>query len=391
MTVVAFFIVTIMWGSLYTFGIFFGPLLEEFGWTRATTSGAFSLSFIMFGFLGIVAGKLTDRFGPRKVVTICGLTLGSGYILMSLVSTLWQIYFFYGVIVAIGMSGCAVPLASTVSRWFTTRRGMMTGVVVSGVGAGTLIVPPIANWLLANYSWRTSYLLLGIAVIVLVILLAQFIRRDPTEMGLQPYGEINSGQKRDLQSMGLSLREAICTQQFWLISGAFFCFTLGLGAVMVHIVPHAIDLGISATGAALILTIVGGLSIMGRVVMGMTSDRIGYKRTIIIGLAMVLISFCWSLFANELWQLYLFAIIFGFGYGAISATVFPLVAEYFGLGSHGAILGFLIFSGESGNGIGPVVTGHIYDITGSYQLAFLIWALVSFVGIILILRLRQPS
>ena len=114
----SFLIYMVMWGTYYTFGIFFKPFLVEFGWTRAMTSGAYSLSLILHGLLGIVAGKLTDRFGPRVVVTACGLLLGSGYLLMSQVSAIWQLYLFYGVIIGIGISGGFIPLVSTVARWF---------------------------------------------------------------------------------------------------------------------------------------------------------------------------------------------------------------------------------------------------------------------------------
>lgn len=384
----AFFIVTVMWGSLYAFGIFFEPLLTEFDWTRAMTSGAFSLSFIMFGLLGMISGRLTDRFGPKIVVISCGSVLGTAYILISRINAPWQIYLFYGVMVAIGMSGCVVPLASTVSRWFISRRGMMTGLVVSGVGAGTLIVPLIANRLLSLYGWRTSYFILGIAVLILVVLSAQFIRRDPSQIRQLPLGKSELGSEDVSWADGLTLREAIKTRQLWMVGGSFFCFTLGLGAIMVHIVPHAIDLGISATGAAVILTIIGGTSIVGRVVVGIASDKIGYKFAVIIGLTLIPISFFWLLFADELWQLYLFAVVFGFGYGAVSAGIFPLAAEYFGMSSHGVILGFLLFGGESGNAIGAVLTGYIYDMTSSYAISFLALAIISFIGIVPVLRTR---
>lgn len=384
----AFFIVTVMWGSLYAFGIFFGPLLKEFGWTRAMTSGAFSLSFIMFGLLGMISGRLSDRFGPKIVVIFCGSVLGIAFIMISRISSLWQIYLYYGVIVAIGMSGCVVPLASTISRWFIARRGMMTGIVVSGVGAGTLIVPMIANQLLSLYDWRTSYFILGISIIVLVILGAQFIKRDPNQIGQLPLGKKELSPKYGVSAEGLTLKEAIRTRQLWMIGGAFFCFTLGLGSIMVHIVPHTIELGIPAYNAAIVLNIIGGASVISRTSMGMAGDKIGYKLVVIIGLALLSVSMLWLLAADKLWQLYFLAFVFGFGYGSASVGVFPLAAEYFGLISHGSIIGFLLFGGESGNAIGPAFTGYIYDVNGSYEAAFITLAATSFIGIILVFCLR---
>ncbi len=129
--ITAFFIMVLIWGTYYSFGIFFKPVSTEFGWTRAMTSGAFSLSMIMYGLLGIVMGGLNDRLGPRLVMTFCGFFLGLGYLLMSQTNTIWQLYLFYGGIIGIGMGGSWVPLTSTIARWFVKRRSMVTGIVAS--------------------------------------------------------------------------------------------------------------------------------------------------------------------------------------------------------------------------------------------------------------------
>ena len=143
--VAAFLIMVAIFGLYYCFGIFFDPMLLEFGWTRAMTSGAFSLSMVVYGLLNVAVGGLTDRFGPRMVVTICGLLIGLGYLLMSQISAVWQLYLFYGVIIGAGMGGSFIALLSSVARWFVKRRGMMTGIVMAGIGIGTLIGPPVAS------------------------------------------------------------------------------------------------------------------------------------------------------------------------------------------------------------------------------------------------------
>ena len=180
---VAFLIMMIMWGTSYSFGVFFKPLLAEFGWTRAMTSGAYSLCMLLTGLLSIGTGRLTDRFGPRVVVTGCGLFLGLGCLLVSQVSALWQLYLFYGVMIGAGLSGAVVPMVATVARWFVKRRGMMTGITISGLGMGTLVMPPITNWLISTYGWRTSYIIIGITALVLVTSAAQFMKRDPAQIG----------------------------------------------------------------------------------------------------------------------------------------------------------------------------------------------------------------
>lgn len=178
------FVISLLTVGTYTsFGVFFKPLSSEFGWTRAMTSGAYSLNMILWGSLSIITGRLNDRFGPRIVITACGFIFGAGYLLMSRISALWQFYLFYGVIIAIGLSGCFTPIASTITRWFTKRRGLATGIVISGIGVGTIIIPPLASQLISIYGWRTSYTILGITTLVLLIISAQFLRRDPGQTG----------------------------------------------------------------------------------------------------------------------------------------------------------------------------------------------------------------
>jgi MFS family permease len=377
---VAFLIMFIMWGAYYSFGIFFEPLLDEFGWTRAMTSGAFSLSFVLTGILGVFAGRLTDRLGPRMVLTVTGFFLGLG----STTSALWQLYLFYGFIEALGMSSSVIPLQSTVARWFAKRRGMMNAVVVSGIGVGMLVIPLVASWLISAYGWRYSYIVVGVTALVTIMLAAQFLRRDPSKMGLRPYGESEIGPSVELFQAGFTLPEALRSPQLWLLSVATLCFTMAEGTVMVHIVPHAVSLNIQPTSAAFIIAIIGPVSIGGRLLAGSTADRIGNKMAWLSSLTMMTLSLFWLLAADKLWMLYLFAVVFGVGYGGLSVLISPMVAEYFGLSSHGVIMGVVImFGGTAGMAIGPVIAGHIFDVTGSYHLAFIIYAAVSVIGLIL--------
>jgi len=388
----AFLIMAITWGTNYTFGVFFKPLLEEFGWTRAATSAAFSMSLILTGVVGTISGKITDKFGPRVVVTIAGVLLSSGCLLLSQVNSLWQLYLFYGVLIGVGMGGVFIPLASPIARWFVRRRGMMTGIVVSGLSIGTLIMSPVATWLISNYGWRTSYMAVGIAAFILVIPTAQLLKHDPRQVGQLPYGGDNGTENNSgLRVLGYSFLEAMHTQQFWMLAIAWLCFGIGLGTVLVHIVPHAIDLGISAASAAMILSIIGGLGAIGRVAMGSVSDRMGIKLSLFICFAIISMALFWLLAAKELWMLYLFATIFGFGYGGIVALASPVIAEQFGLSSHGVILGSLVLFAEIGDAIGPVASGYLFDLKGNYDLAFLTEASIAVIGLILISLLRAPA
>jgi len=390
--VAAFFIMLVGYGLFNIYGVFLKPLLTEFGWTRAITSGAFSVAMIVMGILAIVTGGLTDRFGPRIVLTACGCFLGAGFLLMSQVSSIWQLYLFFGVIVGIGASGIWVPLLSTVARWFVKRRGMMTGIVLAGMGIGTLVAPLVVSRLIAAYDWRVSYIILGIAVLVVVVLAAQFLKRPPREIEQLPRGENEAGEQEVRpEADGLSLREAAHTRQFWLMMALFFSLGFGLFSIVVHIVPHTIELGVNPINAANVLSAFGGMAVLGNFVLGSLGDRIGSRHIFIIGFIMWMVAFAWLLQAGQMWMLYIFAVILGFAEGGMGPAGSPLVADYFGLKSHGLIFGVVDIGFPIGAAVGPFVTGYIFDITGSYQMAFQICGAASVISLILAVTLGPAA
>lgn len=383
--IAGFLILVSMYGTLYSFGVFFKPVLTEFGWTRAITSGAYSLCFLLSGVVAIAAGRLNDKFGPRAVMSCSGLLLGIGYFLMAKITTIWELYLYYGLIVGVGMGGGIAPLLSTVARWFVKRRGLMTGMTIAGTGTGTLVMPLIANRLISTYNWRPSFTIIGIAVFVLIVGLAQLLIRDPGRKGLLPYG---AGTAADLDVAGLSLQEAVRTAQLWILFVIYVFAGFFVQVIIVHIVIHATGLGISPVSAASILSVVGVGSLVGRIMGGGVSDRFGNKPAIIAALILAGAGFILLLVARELWMLYIFAIIFGLAYGEILCMMSLLPAELFGLRSQGVILGIIIFASTIGGSIGPVVAGKIFDITGSYQIALMICVAVACVGLILAIFIR---
>ncbi|MFC1868299.1 MFS transporter [Thermodesulfobacteriota bacterium] len=385
--IISFFILMAIIGLHSSFGIFFKPMIAELGWTRAITSGAFSLSMIMGGLLGIVMGGLNDRFGPRVVLTICGFLSGLGYLLMFQVHSVWQLYLFYGIIIGFG-SAVFVPLLSTVARWFVRRRSMMSGIVVAGSGVGMLFLPLMISRLIFAYGWRGSYLIFGIIIMVFVVLIAQFLKRDPEQVGQVAYGE-NNGTEEDLDrgTRAFSLKEALSTRQFWMLFVMLICFGFCFFSLQVHISPYITDLGISAKSAAKILAAIGGSSIIGQIALGSIGDKIGNRQAFLIGTVLIAVAIFWLMLANELWTFYLCAVILGLAFGNMSAQESPLIAWLFGLKSHGLILGFFAFSFTIGAAIGPVVFGYIFDVTGNYRFAFLLGAAISLINIILTILL----
>jgi OFA family oxalate/formate antiporter-like MFS transporter len=186
---------------------------------------------------------------------------------------------------------------------------------------------------------------------------------------------------------GFSLREAVHTRQFWMVFGIFICLGFSYFSIVVHIVPHITDLGISAASGANILAALGGAGIVGNVVGG-AADRIGNKKVCVIGLMLASATLFWLVSITEVWMFYLFVGIFGIGYGVCLTSESPLVAWLFGVSSHGLLLGIISFGFTIGAAIGPLLTGYIFDVTGSYQVAFLTFAVLSVVGLILMVLIR---
>ena len=380
---------SIMWAGYNAFGVFFKPLLNECGWTRAMTAGAFSLASMMNALLTIAMGELTDRFGPRIVMTCSGLLLGLGFVLMSQIQSASHLYLFYGILVGAGMSGAFVPLLSTVARWFLKRRGLMTGIVAAGSGMGALTGPPVAIRLVSIYGWRVSYAILGSVVLLGVVLLAQLLKRNPEQVGQVAYGEDQIGQQGNpSRAEGLSLRETLHSPRFWVFFPTGFCYGYCVFAIMVHMVPHAIELNISAIRAANILATIGGLSILGKVLLGRAGDIIGSRYILMLGFILMGAALIWLVPAKTAWMLFSSAGFFGFAFGGIAVSHSPLIAELFGLRSHGLIFGVLNISVMIGAATGPLLTGYLFDMTNSYQTAFLLCAVISFIGIILTAFLR---
>ncbi|MDP2931618.1 MAG: MFS transporter, partial [Chloroflexota bacterium] len=352
---------------------------------RATTSGAFSLAFLIFGLLGILAGRMTDKWGARVVEIACGVLLGVGYLLMSQVSSVWQLYLFYGAIIGAGMSGGDTPVLATAARWFIKRRGTFTGLTKAGAGIGIFVIPPLANWLIASYGWRNAYLVIAGICLIGVVSVALLYKRDPAEMGLLPDGAVKietTGQ--DMEIRQYTFREMVRTRQFWILASAWFLVVFSVQIILAHIVPHMTDLGLSPALAASIFGIIGVASIIGRVGMGGVSDRLGKKRTLIIAVAFMVAALSILQFAREAWAFYLFAIVDGISHGALFTVISLVLAELFGLRSLGAALGAVLFSGTVGGAIGPVLAGYIFDVTGGYQLAFIICLAFSIIAISLL-------
>ena len=246
--------------------MFLEPIIKTFGWGRAETAGAYSVATLTTGILAIVIGKLNDTLGPKIVLSICGLIAGIGYVLTSMINSIWHLYLTYGLVVAFGVAGFFVPPTSTVARWFVKRRTFMTGIVLLGVSVGTMVIPRVVAKLICSFDWRSTYAIMGLGNFLAIISSAQLLKRNPEEFGFEPYGA-NGGTENDfgVQSSGSSLGQAIYMTEFWVLCAVYFCFFFCINAVLAHIVVHASSLGLSLEKAANILIAFGGGGIIGRI------------------------------------------------------------------------------------------------------------------------------
>jgi len=376
-------------GSYIAYGVFFKPLLTEFGWSRATISGASSMAFLLMGFLGILVGNLNDRFGPRGLMTISALFFGCSYLLLSQIGAAWQLYLFYGLVGGIGLSAVDVIPLTTTARWFLARRGAMTGFVKAGTGAGQMMMPFLAGLFIMEWGWRNASVVIGIIALIFIIGAAQLLRRDPGQMGQFPDGRMNAatGDRPDSES-GLTLQQALRNPQFWMLCTINLLAAFCMLTILVHIVAHATDIGIDTLKAAGILSTIGGVSMVGRLCVGMAIDRVGTRKCLIGCLILLIASLLWLCTARGIWMLYLFAAIYGIAHGGIFTLMSPIVAEFFGLRSHGVFFGIVAFTGTVGGSVGPVLAGLVFDVTQSYQLIFLILVGLAIAGLILTVMLK---
>lgn len=386
-----FLAMMMVYGAQYSFGVFLKPLLTEFGWSRAVTASAYSMNLILFGVFSIFTGRLCDRLGPRLVVTISGILVAGSYLLMSQINEIWQISLLYGLMLSLGMAGINIPLQSTIARWFHARRGVASGIVYAGIGVGTILMPPLSSFLITNYDWRFSFMVIGFITLT-IPLIAQLLKveKKQSTKGEDTDSEAQA-HRQALNIQGFTLKQALRTRQFWLMSGIFMIMNICLQTVMVHLVAYATDMGIIAAIAATILSVIGIASTISKVAVGVAVDRFQCKRIWIVVSIFMLGSFLLLQIASELWVLYLFAVIYAIGYGGFSTTQSPTVAEFFGLKAHGAIYGFAALFGSLGGAIGPYFTGMIFDMTGSYQWAFMGCALTGAVALIFSILLKPTE
>ena len=383
------------YGTFYTFGVFFKPLQESFGWSYTLTSSVQSLHILVYVLSSFLIGYATDRFSPKGPLLAGALCLGLGYLLCSRIQSLLQLYVFYSV-ASIGAGIVwSLPL-STVQRWFIDKRGLALGITLSGIGIGTFFWTPLANHFIYSAGWRTAYVAMGAVTFALLLVASCFIS-TPERKNLAPYRLARGPSAQEHPdppgTRDVDLRQALRSTQLWLICLLQFLFNFGLFLVFVHLVPHAILIGIDPLAAAGAVALIGASSVFGKVITPTLVENRLHARWE-KGLALCAFGTALLLFSltqiSALWTLYLFVTVYGYFYGSWIPMVVALTGRSFGTRSLGSILGVTQI-GLIGGLLGPLAGGLICDVTGGYAVAFLVCGASSLLAGFTAFALRDSS
>jgi sugar phosphate permease len=401
----AFLILAINYGARYSFGVFVKPMAAQYNWSRSAISAGMSIMVLAYGIGGIFAGKLADRIAPRWIITAGAIMMATGLFLTALIHEPWQFYITYGLFGGFGAACLGVVVCnSSVGKWFVRKRGLAIGIASFGVGFGTMATVPLAGYVVKVYGWQLGFASIGICVLIIGVGLSQWLmgKTKPEDYGLQTDGgktlNTSSDSASDPESVAVlsarpSLQTVLRDSQFWIMVVCYSLAVMAEMSAMVHQVAYALDQQIDKVAAASSLGAIGMASILGRFFFGWLCDRISdAKYASALGFFLMAVGMFLLLKTTSVTVLFVYALLFGFGYGSMTVLMPFLLADRFGRHILGASYGMLVFFVMAiGGFIGPILTGYIYDRTGSYAKAWLLHLVVLIIVTFLILILKKPG
>ena len=396
-----FVILFFTFGSAYSFSTFFESLQMEFDTSRSSISFVFAIAGFLYFSLGAISGQIADRFGSRRVIIFGVIVVSISFLLVSRVKTIWQIYAVYGLGIGIGIGFAYAPSISVVQRWFVKRRGLASGIAVTGIGLGTLGMPVFSSALIHWSDWRTAYLVMSILVFVCGVSAAIFITESPEKRNLFPDGDDIKASAIELSQENfkpkatsireISLKDALHSKPFWLLYAGSFSFGLGLFIPFVHLIPFAKDLGLPNATAVMLFSLIGVGSTVGRFLLGSMADKFGRRSSLTVMYVGAAAIFAWWLVAANVWQLAVFALIYGACYGGYVAIMPAVAADYFSGPNISGVIGMLITSVAVGNLIGPPIAGFIFDQLQSYTIPIFASMITSLFAAVCAFVLEEPA
>jgi sugar phosphate permease len=394
----AFLVLCLSYGVRYSFGVFVHPMFKETGWPMSVISISASVNVLIYSISGIFCGRLADRVAPKWMMTGGSILTAIGFYFLIHAETPLGLYLSYGVLCGVGHACLGmVVCAAAIGKWFTRKRGVALGLSSMGIGVGTMIMGPAAGYIVNAYDWRAGFVFFGGVILAVGILVSQVLmgKTTPEASGLLPDGEPTAGQGRGPQVASgdraeTSLRPVLTDCRFWILAVCNSVATAVLMMIFVHQVAYAVGNQIGKFEAAAAVGIIGFASSAGKFVFGWLCDRVTDAKYVAgLGFFIMALGLGLLIVADTVLILYLFAVIFGIGYGSMAPLMPYLTADRFGPQVLGSAYGMLIFFVAGiGGSIGPVVGGVIYDRTGSYANAWLLalGALMAISALILTLK-----
>ncbi len=387
----------------YGFSVVFKSIITNFGWARAVTAGAFSLARLEGGLEGPIVGWLIDRIGPRRMAVFGAVVAGVGYVLLARMDSLVALYVLFGVVIAFGYNaGFSHAGTAAVANWFSRKRGRALGLYTLGAGLGGATIVPAIGWLIQEFGWRTTVALIGIGMWLIVLPLSLALRHKPEQYGQHPDGEAPAppsvGTAANLVTVAsdadegdFTWREALKTSTFWILLLGAGARSIGMSAVVLHQVAYLTDIGISEVAAAVALGMMVAISIPGRLFFGWLGDRIDKRWVMMMTYLLQAVGVLVLAHVRTIEQVYIFLVIFGIGYGGAIPTFIAMRGEYFGRKAFATIQGIMRLFLMVPTVVGPIFAGYVYDSTGSYYSAFMLFALLYVLGAAVILFARRPA
>lgn len=386
-----FLLLMLNWGAQqYAFGVMFKPIITEFGWSRSGISFAFCVNMVVLSVSLIVVGRLYDRFGPKWIIILSSLLICVGYLITSRIQNFGQFLVSYGLLAAMGSAGTGIPLVSMiVSKWFVKWRGMAIGLAMAGSSIGSFFIVPLLSSAVASFGWRSCFVFLGLVLPVFNILIAlTILRGDPRQIGAMPFGAVRpettpvagSATVAEDTLPSLGLKAAARTRSFWLFAVTMVLCGSGDYLVTTHFINFATDQGVSPLTAGNMMGWFGLLSMAGVLLVSPAADRFGSRAPILLTFLLRALLLIFILFSTSVVSMYIFTLLFGFTL-MITAPLTPmLLGRLYGFGKIGILTGAINTVHFLGAGVWPYFAGLIFDLTGSYRLAFLLSAVMAVIA-----------
>lgn len=403
---VGFILLLLMFGTRLSFGLYIKPLAEKFEATRALISGSQSLYMMIYAIFALITGSLADRYGPKKVVIAGSFLMGVGMLLTSQITSAWQYYLTYGLLVGIGSGSIYVPAIGAVSKFFTRKRNFALAITASGAGLGQYLFPPFIQIIFDLQGWQMAFFYTALLMLLFGISLPWILLKGrglPEDAGIAAIGEsepieegkstLSSGESAEPPSQKhYTLREAMATRPFWTYFAVYFliCFVID-GTIFVHLYPYLTDIGFSGKTAASVLGYLGLLSTAAMIVLGPVGDRFNKRilMTVVLG-AHTLLLF-WLIHVRSPFSLWGFTIFYGLLLGIMWPMTVSMLSDIFGSRSVGSILGACTIAFGIGGLIAPWLAGYIFDLYRSYVPIFYFTILLSAIGTVCIYYTRKTA